>query len=150
MSNDLETLLDALDGAQVPYAVCGGLALALHGHPRATRDIDLLVPADALPDALTAAAVFAGMSQATRVLLGTRQRQPREVHRVARRVANGDMLRLDLVVVNGDLQEVWDSRITISNGTRTLTVVSRAGLATMKRLAGRTRDLVDVATLEAP
>ena len=32
----------ALERAKVPYALCGGLAVALHGFPRATKDIDLL------------------------------------------------------------------------------------------------------------
>src|SRR5215831_9530919 len=32
----------------VPYAVCGGIAMSIHAHPRATIDIDLLAPPDAL------------------------------------------------------------------------------------------------------
>ena len=31
-----------MDEAGVDYALCGGLAVAAHGAPRATRDIDLL------------------------------------------------------------------------------------------------------------
>ncbi len=34
---ELESLIDALDAAGVNYAVCGGLALAVHGHARATE-----------------------------------------------------------------------------------------------------------------
>jgi hypothetical protein len=40
---ELEQLVDALERAHIEYALCGGLALAVHGHPRATKDIDLLV-----------------------------------------------------------------------------------------------------------
>ena len=55
---------------------------------------------------------------------------------------------LDLLVVNDELVEVWDTRITIDTGVRKLTIVSRAGLATMKRIAGRAQDLADIAKLE--
>lgn len=44
----LDAVIDALDTASVAYALCGGLAVNLHGHVRATRDIDLLLPADQL------------------------------------------------------------------------------------------------------
>lgn len=38
----LDAVIDALHAAGVAYALCGGLAVNLHGHVRATRDIDLL------------------------------------------------------------------------------------------------------------
>ncbi len=40
-----------LDELAVPYAVCGGMAMALHGYVRATVDVDLLVTADGLRQA---------------------------------------------------------------------------------------------------
>src|ERR1043165_6801564 len=44
---ELLGLVDALNASGVDYAVCGGIALAIHGHPRYTKDIDLLVlPSD--------------------------------------------------------------------------------------------------------
>ena len=35
-------LTRARDSAGVDYALCGALALAIHGAPRATKDIDLI------------------------------------------------------------------------------------------------------------
>ena len=40
---ELKELTKALDARAVDYALCGGVALAIHGVPRATQDIDLLV-----------------------------------------------------------------------------------------------------------
>lgn len=40
---ELETLLAALESRQIDYALCGGVAMAIHGAPRATQDIDLLL-----------------------------------------------------------------------------------------------------------
>ena len=39
----LRTVVDALDAAGIPHMVTGSLASAIHGQPRATRDIDLVI-----------------------------------------------------------------------------------------------------------
>ena len=45
---ELVRLVRAFDAANIDYAICGALALAAHGFPRATKDIDLLArPEDA-------------------------------------------------------------------------------------------------------
>ena len=43
---ELKALLQALDTAGIPYALCGGLALMVYQRPRATVDIDLILPAE--------------------------------------------------------------------------------------------------------
>lgn len=40
-----------LNEAGVQFAVCGALALGLHGHPRATKDIDFIVTPESLFEA---------------------------------------------------------------------------------------------------
>ncbi len=40
---ELRNIIARVDAAGLPYALCGGLAMAVHGNPRATVDIDLLV-----------------------------------------------------------------------------------------------------------
>jgi hypothetical protein len=41
---DIRRLAKALEECGVEYAVIGGIAMALHGFPRATKDIDLFLP----------------------------------------------------------------------------------------------------------
>lgn len=43
---DFRDLLIELADAQADFLVVGGYAVAFHGHPRATKDIDVLVRAD--------------------------------------------------------------------------------------------------------
>jgi hypothetical protein len=57
--DDIRVLAAALAKGGVEYAVIGGAAMALHGFPRMTKDIDLLLPVDSannrrLMDALKA------------------------------------------------------------------------------------------------
>ncbi len=146
---ELESLVDALDADGVAYALCGGLALGLHGHPRATEDIDVLIAATDLARALDVAKRVGFDVPARKMVFGQRVGKAREVQRVSKLDPDtGDLLPLDFLVVNEELAEVWNGRITVETGTRKLTVVSRAGLATMKRIAGRGQDLVDLAKLE--
>ena len=145
---ELERLVDAFDTEGVEYALCGGLALAVHGYPRATKDIDVLVPRENL-DAARAAAKQVGFDvPARKMTFGLREGRPREVHRISKLDESGELLSLDLLVVNDELELVWTSRETRRAGERRLTLVSREGLATMKRIAGRRQDLADLAKLE--
>lgn len=48
LKQELEMLVEALGEAAVPFAVCGGIAVTIHGAPRLTDDLDLLVPKDLL------------------------------------------------------------------------------------------------------
>lgn len=137
---ELESLVDVFHGEAIAYALCGGLALAVHGHPRATYDIDVLIEAAEL-DRARAAAQRVGFD-----VPGTGT--PREIHHVSKLdPETGALLALDLLVVNRELESVWSSRQTFQMGERNLVVVSRDGLATMKKLAGRHQDLADLAKL---
>jgi len=42
----LQTVVAALDRAGIPHMVTGSMASAVHGQPRATRDIDLVIDPD--------------------------------------------------------------------------------------------------------
>src|SRR5215207_8263701 len=46
--DEFRTITEALNMAGIDYAVCGGWAMAIHGLPRATIDIDLLIAAEDL------------------------------------------------------------------------------------------------------
>jgi len=46
---ELEQIVDAFRAAGISYALCGGLALGLHGQHRATQEIDFLDEAPTLP-----------------------------------------------------------------------------------------------------
>ena len=74
-------------------------------------------------------------------------RYARNVFRVSKRVGN-DLLTVDLLLLPGFLQEVWDTRETYELDGVPLAVVSLTGLLMMKRVAGRHQDLSDIEHLE--
>ena len=95
LKQELEVLVEALDEASVPFAICGGIAVTIHGAPRLTHDLDLLVPATSIDAAKQAPMVF-----------GRGTAHARTVHRVSK-LDDGDLLTLDLIIVTGALEEVW-------------------------------------------
>ncbi|MGI9056429.1 MAG: hypothetical protein ACR2F2_11575, partial [Pyrinomonadaceae bacterium] len=48
--DEFQSLIKRLNTGQIEYAVCGGWAVAIHGVPRATVDIDLLVLSENLAE----------------------------------------------------------------------------------------------------
>jgi hypothetical protein len=147
--DELAALVDAFEAERVPYAVCGGIALAVHGHPRATKDIDVLVPAGEVERAVAVAKTVGFDVPGPRLKFGLATASVREVQRHSKiDPSTGELLMLDLLVVNAELEQVWSERVLAEWRGHTLCLVSRSGLATMKRLAGRAQDIADIAKLE--
>lgn len=147
--DELDALVVALDAARVEYALCGGLALAVHGHPRATMDIDMLVPAENLAPAVTVAKAAGFDVPARKMIFGLRTGTPRETQRISKLDPDtNELLSLDLLVVGPGYEEVWAGRVESTWRGKRVVVVSREGLAIMKRIAGRPQDLADLAKLE--
>jgi len=144
LRDELDALTKSLDQAAVPYAVCGALALAIHGHPRATRDIDLLIESAHLDVVKALARAHGFVLEALPMTFSgsgiTMQRQSR--------VAGGQILTLDLVLADGPLAPVMATRERHETSRGPVWVVSRQGLVTMKLAAGRPQDLADLARLE--
>jgi hypothetical protein len=144
---EFRSVLTALDEAGIGYAVCGGLAVAIHVRPRATLDIDLLVPR----------AELAGARAALRSLGYSIEAGPMrfsgdtvEIHRSSKPdPETGDVLSVDLLAVTPALADAWATRERVPWAHGELCVVSRAGLVVMKRLRGSGQDLDDIRELEA-
>lgn len=144
---ELERLIGHLDAEW--YALCGGLAVAIHGHPRMTLDIDLLIARPHLPS-VRACATRAGFNIPARpMVFGAGTSREVEIVRVSKLDEHdGDLLPLDLIIVTPVLQPAWDDRIDVAWRGHTVPMVSRAGLIAMKRVSNRPQDLVDIALLE--
>lgn len=141
LAAELANIVAALDEAGIPYALCGGLAVAIHGHVRATQDIDLLVLPDDVPRISEIAQTLGFDLAALPMKFG-----PVEISRQSKLV-EGDAIPLDLLHVCDELREAFAGRICVELRGRPLSVVSRSGLATLKLLSGRPQDLADLAAL---
>jgi hypothetical protein len=131
----------------VDHAVCGGLAFAIHARPRATLDIDLLLPTEQVEGAKQVARERGYGIEAGPLVI---RKDVIEMHRLSKPdPETGDLLSLDLLVVTPTLAPVWETRQRVGWEHGTVPVVSRAGLVAMKRLRASGQDLDDIQVLEA-
>ncbi len=143
---ELLRLVGSLEAERIDYAICGGIAVAIHGYARFTRDIDILIRRDDIERVRALARKLEFDLEAGLIPFGKGTPKEREVFRVSK-AAGPDVLSLDLVLVSPILEDVFASRVLVSWQQRTLQVVSRDGLAKMKRLAGRDQDRLDLKQL---
>ena len=138
---ELVILVDALADAKIDYALCGGLALAVHGYPRFTKDIDLLVRPEDLDQILEIAQQCGYLDPAGQIPF-----EQITVYRTSK-FHGAEFLTLDLLELTQVFDDVWTTRQLVQWDDRLVQVVSAAGLAKMKRIAARDQDWVDLKML---
>jgi hypothetical protein len=146
LKQELERLVDALSEANVGFAICGGIAVTIHGAPRFTKDIDLLVLDEHLEQALRVAEQCGFALPAAPMRFDAGGPKERHVRRVSK-PDGANLLTLDLILVQPGFAEVWASRELVAWENRVVPVVSISGLALMKRWAGRDQDALDLKNL---
>lgn len=145
--DELVAIARVLEEAGVPYAICGGVAVTLHGHVRSTKDIDLLVLEQDVERILELLRPTGWRFVGLPIVFERGTERERRLQRVSK-IVDERVLTLDLLVVGPVFAEVWASRIVVPGPEVTLSVVSLEGLQTMKRLAGRKQDLADLEHLD--
>lgn len=140
----------ALDAARIDYAICGGIALAIHGAPRATKDIDLMAREADLPRLRE---VLRGCGFTIEALPMTFSSSGISIRRFTKIEPDARTLMVDVLIAEGTLESVWMTRSRVAfepSGApqAELWVVSRAGLITLKLAAGRPQDVADIQRLE--
>jgi len=144
LSPDFRELLECFDRHEVRYLVVGGWALAAHGVPRLTKDLDLWVwPDDGNADAVVRALEDFGFAE-----LG---------------LARDDFISPDVVVQLGyppnrvdlittpsgvDFEQCWADRLSVTLDGLEVPFIGLEGLKANKRASGRAQDLVDVQVLD--
>lgn len=142
--DELRAVLGALDDAGVDYALVGALAVAVWGAPRATKDIDLLIrPED--QERARAALRDRGF---TLDALPLEFKDGTSVRRLNKIDPAGDLMTVDLMLVDKNLESAWTSRLRLPFADGQVSVVSRDALIGMKARAARPQDVMDIQNLK--
>ena len=147
INDELESIARCLNESGVEYALCGGLAVAVHGYPRATQDIDVLIRESDLNQVIAVLGKKGYSISAGIIPFDVGKESESRLYRISK-ASGEDLLTLDLIFVSPILQDVWEDRETFQIADYEITVVSLSGLKKMKRLSGRPQDLVDLQQLE--
>jgi hypothetical protein len=143
MYPDFKELLSVLNAHRVKYLVVGAYAVSIHAQPRATKDLDILVKADAD----NAQAVFAALAQFGAPLQGLTAAdfaEPGPFLRLGREPVGVDILT---AIPGVEFEAAWERRvedvIDPASGLKA-TFISREDLIAGKLASGRPQDLADV------
>jgi len=144
MNRDFRDMLSALCEAQADHLLVGAYALAVHGVPRATGDLDVWVrPTPGNADRVwTALAAFgAPLDALTRAELAT----PGMVFQIGVVPRRIDVL----TAISGlGFDEAWETRVTVEIDGLMVPVLSREALIRNKQATGRPKDLADLAMMD--
>ena|SRR5471030_1444715 len=145
LNRDFREIISAFNDGGVDYLVVGAYAVAAHGLPRATGDIDLWIRPTAENAQRTWWALAAFGAPMDRVSVDD--------------LAVPDMIlqfgvvpdRIDVLtsIERVEFGEAWDERIVVPMDGISVNVIGRDHLLRNKRAVGRPQDMADVARLSA-
>src|SRR5256885_4793575 len=146
LEDQLKELIGKFEKHKIEYALCGGLAMAVHGLPRATVDLDFLIES----------ASWVRVEEVGNKLGFTLKASPMsfaqgsiEIRRISKIDPDQNVLTLDALLVTPAIADVWASRQQIPWENGKIWVVSREGLIKLKRMSGRPQDNADISRLES-
>ncbi|MBA3353435.1 MAG: hypothetical protein H0U23_13635 [Blastocatellia bacterium] len=140
--SEFKSITEALNDAGLDYAVCGGWAMAIHGIPRSTLNIDLLALTDDLDRVweITKDRGYDDDGMPLHFADGAI-----EIRRISKVDSESKRLfTLDLLLVTPKLEEVWRSRGQVEWEEGQTWVVGKAGLIDLTQISRREQDLLDI------
>ena len=141
---ELRGIVKALNAAEIPYALVGGLAVSIYAVPRATEDVDLLLAREnwARTVERLQALGFRRAGEPMSVAAGRLDIQP------LIKIEGTDLVPVDLLVPNDPaLAALLADRNAIAWEEERLSIVSLAGLRILKQLRGSAQDVADLEAL---
>lgn len=159
MTGEIETILAALNRAEVRYLVVGGVAVVLHGYLRTTADLDLVIhlAEDNILRAMRALGELRYRPRAPVALEAFAGRETREgwIREKGLTVfslwsPDHPTLEIDLFVSEPfDFESVYARALRVPLERTEATLIALEDLIALKKQVGRPRDQEDVAALEA-
>ena len=144
LSRDFRELLECFARHEVRFLIVGGWALAAHGHPRMTKDLDIWIWADS--------------ANAVAVIEALEDFGFGDLDLSAEDFLESDMVvqlgyppnRVDLLTAPAGVvfESCWADRLDVTMGGLDVPFIGLEGLKQNKRSSGRPQDLVDIQILE--
>ena len=144
MNPDFAEILSELTAAGAEFLVVGAFAVAAHGNPRATGDIDIWVR----PTRENAEKVLHALRAFGAPLFGLSIEDLVDEQTVFQ--IGVAPVRIDILAgIDGvSFDDAWQRRVDAKLGTSRVPVLSLVDLAANKRAAGRPKDVADLVWIE--
>ncbi len=140
---DFEELLELLNSKRIKYLIVGGYALAFHGAPRYTGDIDIFVK----PDSQNASLIISALKKFG---LGSLEIKKSDFEKPGFVIQLGfPPVRIDLItsLTGVSWKESFSNKVRGKYGNVPVNYIGREQLIKNKKALGRTKDLADIEAL---
>ena len=144
MNPDFADMLSALSAAGVDYLIVGAHALAAHGVPRATGDLDIWVRPTRENAERTLRALRSFGAPLADLSLDDLIR-PDTVFQIGLPPARIEILS---GITGVSFDDAWSRRLELRVGAADIAVLSKTDFVTNKKALGRPKDIADMAMLE--
>ena len=145
LNRDFRELLESFAAREVRYLIVGGWAVAAHGHPRYTKDLDIWIWMDQANGDATVAALedfgFGGLG-----LTATDFTTPDSVVQLGHPPNRVDLLTSPSGVV---FEQCWNDRVNLELDGIVVPFIGVDALIANKAAAGRAQDLADIESLRS-
>lgn len=143
---DFRDLFAALNAAGARYLLVGGYALAIHGEPRFTKDLDVWVEANTD----NASRVWNALIEFGAPLANLRRDDLTTPGLVFQLGVPPNRIDILTAIDGVSFDEAWSDRASATYGDQPIAVISKAHLIQNKRATGRAQDALDATNLERP
>jgi hypothetical protein len=133
LREELNQLIESLNQEHILYALCEGMALAVHGHPRFTQDLDLLIQESDLQQLIEVAKRLGYRDISGWLRFNTGTDRETKLYRLLKPLGTENLM-LDLICVTSQFEDVWQSRTQFDIASIRMTVVSRDGFRNRSRV----------------
>lgn len=144
LSQDFKEFMQSLNDNHVRYLVIGGYAVALHGHPRYTKDIDIWI--EMSPD--NAANTVKALEQFGFGSLGSKAADFLVPDQIIQLGYPPNRIDLLTTATGVDFESCYASRVQVVIDEITVNFIDLDNLKKNKKATGRLQDLADLESLE--
>lgn len=143
LPSELIELFSEFAAGEVRYLLVGGHAVAAHGRPRSTKDVDLWL--ESVPENLErASAALRRFGVPGELAEALRRARPDEIVWIGRAPLRVDFLQS---LPGVDFSSAWPRRLIVRLDDIEVPVIGKEDLICNKRTVGRAQDLRDVRAL---
>ncbi len=144
MNHDFVEMLSALSETETDFMVVGAHAVAAHGHPRATGDLDIWIR----PSPTNAPQVLGALKQFGAPISNLSLEDLSQPHTVFQ--IGVSPCRIDILtsITGVEFDQAWKNKIEIQVNDLTVFCIGKQDLIQNKNVLARPQDLADVAALK--
>lgn len=144
LNQDFKEFIQSLNDNQVRYLVVGGYAVALHGCPRYTKDLDIWI--ELAP--VNASRILRALAQFGFGSLGLEERDFLEADTIIQLGYPPHRIDLLTTLSGVDFDQCFSARVVVEMDDIPINFIDLENLIKNKRATGRAQDIADIENLE--